>query len=72
MIDDDTDDDDPDYADEESADHDGSKWDDECCLGAACLNPHPYHFASECFDLEMAEASMSYAEQEGIAPERTP
>ena len=37
----------------------------ECCLGSACLNPHPYHFASECFDLEMAESSMSYAEQDG-------
>lgn len=28
-----------------------------CCLGSACLNPHPYHLASECFDLEMAKAT---------------
>ena len=32
---------------------------DTCCLGEDCLNPHPYHLASECFDLEMAQAAMS-------------
>ena len=42
-----------------------SLFDEPCCLGKDCLNPHPYHFAFECFDLEMAEASMSYAEHEG-------
>ena len=26
-----------------------------CCLGDACLNPHLYHTASECFDLEMCQ-----------------
>lgn len=60
--DDDDDHDEPDVDDDPDADP------DECCLGSACLNPHPYHFASECFDIEMAESSMSYTEQEGKLP----
>lgn len=53
---DDCDDDDlePDYDDDQD-----SLFDSVCCLGADCLNPHPYHFAYECFDEEMAEAAMS-------------
>lgn len=46
---------DPDCADEDP---------EGCCLGSACLNPHPYHLVYECFDLEMAEASMSDPEQD--------
>lgn len=39
-----------------------SDWQDDeddprmCCMGDACLNPHPHHTAAECFDLEMAQA----------------
>jgi len=60
-------DDDDRYEDEEL--DEGNDFDDDpdlthadgCCLGAACLNPHPYHLAYECFDLEMAE--MAEAEE---------
>lgn len=51
------DDDWDDERDDDWDDYDRSE-PDGCCLGAACLNPHPYHLASECFDLEMAEATM--------------
>lgn len=54
-LDDDEYDPDPDCADEEP---------EGCCLGTACLNPHPYHLACECFDAEMAEATMG---EEGAA-----
>ena len=56
-------DDDLDGRDDLDTDHDapGSLFTERCCLGSDCLNPHPYHFSYECFDLEMAEA----AEQQG-------
>lgn len=69
MIDDDDDDDDDEHDDDERECY-GSRWDGPCCLGAACLHPDPFHIASECFDLEMAEA-MS-ADHETSTPEDQP
>ena len=52
--------DDDDWDDESEPDFDGNpdRDGDGCCLGSECLNPHPYHLAAECFDLEMARALM--------------
>lgn len=60
MIDDDDfEDADDEHDDEPDYDEDPDVVDPEkCCLGSDCLNPHPYHLASECFDLEMAKAVM--------------
>jgi hypothetical protein len=56
------DDTDEDVTDDEDADFIGhANLEDDvdsegCCLGSACLNPHPYHLAYECFNIEMAVA----------------
>lgn len=42
-----------------SEDRDADAYDDEDdgpCIGAACVNPHPYHRRSECETAEMHEA----------------
>jgi hypothetical protein len=36
--------------------YDGRDTMEGCVLGADCLHPDPDHLASECFDLEMAQA----------------
>jgi len=54
--------DEPDDPEDDECGDDATDWQDVeddprlCCLGDACLNPHPNHTASECFDREMAEA----------------
>jgi len=49
--------------------------DDGCCLGSACLNPHPDHFAYECFSAEMArdagEGHQTDADVERLARRNT-